>query len=164
MFSSPRRILPLFFCNQKKSRKTVKEKFLQPPPSRSRVRLPPEGGINAPPETVWFLISTASPMGSRADFQFTSDARPPKALRASRGYYFDNSTKGAYLSRRLSRGWCGAGGSAASRRVFKGAAPRHLPLWGRLWQLRSRAPCYRRALKKSPGGGFFYQSSSSSGS
>ena len=38
------RYLPLFFCNQKKSRKTVKEKFLQPPPSRSRVRLPLEKG------------------------------------------------------------------------------------------------------------------------
>ena len=41
------RSLPLFFCNQKKSRKTVKEKF-RPLPSRSRVRLPPKGGINAP--------------------------------------------------------------------------------------------------------------------
>ena len=41
------RYLPLFFCNQKKSRKTVKEKF-RPLPSRSRVRLPPKGGINAP--------------------------------------------------------------------------------------------------------------------
>ena len=81
------RYLPLFFCNQKKSRKTVKEKF-RPLPSRSRVRLPPKGGINAPPETFGFLISTASPTGSRADFQYPSDARPPKALRASRGYLF----------------------------------------------------------------------------
>ena len=46
-FSSAGRSLPLFFCNQKKSRKTVKEKF-RPLPSRSRVRLPPKGGINAP--------------------------------------------------------------------------------------------------------------------
>ena len=100
------RSLPLFFCNQKKSRKTVKEKF-RPLPSRSRVRLPPKGGINAPPETVWFLISTASPTGSRAVFQFPSDARPPKVLRTSRGYYFNNSAKGARLSRRLSRDWRG---------------------------------------------------------
>ena len=70
------RSLPLFFCTQKKSRKTVKEKF-RPLPSRSRVRLPPKGGINAPPETWRFLISTASPTGSRADFQYPSDARPP---------------------------------------------------------------------------------------
>ena len=48
----------------------------------------PKGGINAPPEAVWFLISTASPTGSRADFRFPSDARPPEALRASRGYLF----------------------------------------------------------------------------
>ena len=41
------RYLPLFFCNHKKSRKTAKEKF-RPLPSRSRVRLPPKGGINAP--------------------------------------------------------------------------------------------------------------------
>ena len=79
-FSSAGRSLPLFFCNQKKSRKTVKEKF-RPLPSRSRVRLPPKGGINAPPETERFLISTASPTGSRAVFQFPSDARPPKVLR-----------------------------------------------------------------------------------
>ena len=112
------RYLPLFFCNQKKSRKTVKEKF-RPLPSRSRVRLPPKGGINAPPETERFLISTASPTGSRADFQYPSDARPPEVLRTSRGYYFDNSAKGAYLSRRLSRGWCGAGGSAAEHRYCR---------------------------------------------
>ena len=43
----------------------------------------PKGGINAPPETVWFLISTASPTGSRAVFQFPSDARPPEVLRTS---------------------------------------------------------------------------------
>ena len=84
---SPRRYLPLFFCNQKKSRKTVKEKF-RPLPSRSRVRLPPKGGINAPPETWRFLISTASPTGSRAVFQYPSDARLPEALRARRGYLF----------------------------------------------------------------------------
>ena len=148
---------PLFFCNQKKSRKTVKEKF-RPLPSRSRVRLPPKGGINAPPETVWFLISTASPTGSRAVFQYPSDARPPKALRASRGYYFDNSTKGAYLSRRLSRGWCGASGYRRRAQILprcvprlsppgagcphpsrRSAAPRHLPQGGRQGRLRRRA-------------------------
>ena len=121
------RYLPLFFCNQKKSRKTVKEKF-RPLPSRSRVRLPPKGGINAPPETVWFLISTASPMGSRAVFQFPSDARPPEVLRTSRGYYFDNSAKEAHSARRLSRGWCGEGSRAAPPsqrgRLSGSAAPR----------------------------------------
>ena len=96
------RCLPLFFCNQKKSRKTVKEKF-RPLPSRSRVRLPPKGGINAPPETVWFLIGAASPMGSRAVFQYASDARPPEVLRTSRGYYFDSAAKDAHFARRLSR-------------------------------------------------------------
>ena len=43
VLSSAGQSLPLFFCNQKKSRKAVKEKF-RPLPSRSRVRLPPEGG------------------------------------------------------------------------------------------------------------------------
>ena len=105
------RYLPLFFCNQKKSRKTVKEKF-RPLPSRSRVRLPPKGGINAPPETERFLISTASPMGSRAVFQYPSGARPPKVLRTSRGYYFDSSAKGAHSARRLSRDWQGEGAPA----------------------------------------------------
>ena len=51
----------------------------------------PKGGINAPPETERFLIGAASPTGSRAVFQFPSDARPPKALRASRGYDFDSA-------------------------------------------------------------------------
>ena len=97
------RYLPLFFCNQKKSRKTVKEKF-RPLPSRSRVRLPPKGGINAPPEIVWFLISTASPTGSRAVFQFPSGARPPEVLRTSRGYDFDSAVQSAHSARRLSRG------------------------------------------------------------
>ena len=106
------RCLPLFFCNQKKSCKTVKEKF-RPLPSRSRVRLPPKGGINAPPETFRFLISTASPTGSRAVFQYPSDARPPEVLRTSRGYYFDSAAKGAHFARRLSRDWHDAGGSAA---------------------------------------------------
>ena len=107
VLSSAGRCLPLFFCNQKKSRKTVKEKF-RPLPSRSRVRLPPKGGINAPPETVWFLISTASPTGSRAVFQYPSDARPPEVLRTSRGYYFDSAAQGTHFARRLSRGWFGA--------------------------------------------------------
>ena len=101
---SPRRSLPLFFCNQKKSRKTLKEKF-RPLPSRSRVRLPPKGGINAPPETWRFLISTASPTGSRAVFQYPSDARPPEVLRTSRGYYFNAAAKGTHFARRLSRDW-----------------------------------------------------------
>ena len=105
------RYLPLFFCNQKKSRKTVKEKF-RPLPSRSRVRLPPKGGINAPPKTVWFLISTASPTGSRAVFQYPSGARPPEVLRTNRGYYFDSSAKGAHSARRLSRDWQGEGAPA----------------------------------------------------
>ena len=106
------RCLPLFFCNQKKSRKTVKEKF-RPLPSRSRVRLPPKGGINAPPETERFLIGAASPTGSRADFQFPSDARPPEALRASRGYYFNSLVQGTHSARRLSRDLLGEGGFAA---------------------------------------------------
>ena len=109
--SSAGRCLPLFFCNQKKSRKTVKEKF-RPLPSRSRVRLPPKGGINAPPETFGFLISTASPTGSRAVFQYLSDARPPEVLRTSRSYYFDSSAKGAHSARRLSRDWQGEGAPA----------------------------------------------------
>ena len=103
--SSAGRSLPLFFCNQKKSRKTVKEKFLQPPPSRSRVRLPPKGGINAPPEAFGFLISTASPTGSRAVFQYPSDARPPEVLRTSRSYYFNAAVQNAYSARLLSRSW-----------------------------------------------------------
>ena len=69
----------------------------------------PKGGINAPPETERFLISTASPTGSRAVFQYASDARPPKVLRTSRGYYFNNSAKGAHSARRLSRDWRGEG-------------------------------------------------------
>ena len=73
------------------------------------MRLPPKGGINAPPETERFLISTASPTGSRAVFQYASDARPPKVLRTSRGYYFNNSAKGAHSARRLSRDWRGEG-------------------------------------------------------
>ena len=106
MLPSAGRCLPLFFCNQKKSRKTVKEKF-RPLPSRSRVRLPPKGGINAPPETFGFLIGAASPTGSRAVFQYASDAQPPEALRASRGYYLNSAAQGARLSRRLSRDWRG---------------------------------------------------------
>ena len=105
------RSLPLFFCNQKKSRKTVKEKF-RPLPSRSRVRLPPKGGINAPPETWRFLISTASLTGSRAVFQYASDARPPEVLRTSRGYDFDSAVQSAHLPRRLSRDWQGEGAPA----------------------------------------------------
>ena len=42
-------VYPFSFVTEKKSGKTVKEKFF-PLPSRSRVRLPPEGGINAPPQ------------------------------------------------------------------------------------------------------------------
>ena len=112
------RYLPLFFCNQKKSRKTVKEKF-HPLPSRSRVRLPPKGGINAPPETVWFLISTASPTGSRADFQYPSDARPPEVLRTSRGYYFDSAAKDAHFARRLSRDLLGKSSLSVCRSAKK---------------------------------------------
>ena len=135
------RYLPLFFCNQKKSRKTVKEKF-RPLPSRSRVRLPPKGGINAPPETVWFLISTASPMGSRAVFHYPSDARPPKALRASRGYYFDNSAKGAHLSRRLSRDWFGEGAPAPCSKFFSVLKPCSILMLKRFWAVYA-APCVK---------------------
>ena len=100
------RCLPLFFCNQKKSRKAVKEKF-HPLPSRSRVRLPPKGGINAPPETFGFLISTASPTGSRAVFQYPSDARPRRCFAPVEVIYFNAAVQGVRLSRRLSRDWRG---------------------------------------------------------
>ena len=73
----------------------------------------PKGGINAPPEAFGFLLSTASPMGSRAVFQYPSDARPPEALRASRGYDFDSAAKGAHSARRLSRDWRGGSRSVS---------------------------------------------------
>ena len=40
----------------------------------------PEGGINAPPEAVCFLMSTASLTGSRAVFQYAAGALPREAL------------------------------------------------------------------------------------
>ena len=56
-------------------------------------------------------------MGSRAVFQYASDARPPEALRASRGYDFDNLVQNTHSSRRLSRDWRGEGGFAAKLQI-----------------------------------------------
>ena len=52
-------------------------------------------------------------MGSRAVFQYPSDARPPEALRASRGDDFDSAAKGAHSARRLSRDWRGGSRSVS---------------------------------------------------
>ena len=72
----------------------------------------PKGGINAPPETVWFLISTASPMGSRAVFQYALDARPRRCFAPAEVIYFNAAAKGAHSARRLSRDSLGEGATA----------------------------------------------------
>ena len=90
------------------------------------------------------------PTGSRADFQFPSDARPPKALRASRGYYFNAAVQNAYSSRRLSRGFFSEGAPAPCTELPKCEAQKLSPP-GRAALIRHGA-AQRRTVPPSPRG------------
>ena len=119
--------MPLFFCKQKKSRKTVKEKFYPllyslelrtsavkalvfPFAARrsrfglrcSRVRGRRQSKFPAAPAT-----------GGARNFYpggfFNTPCAPDRQrrLRAGQGYYFNAAARGAGLLRRQSRGWLG---------------------------------------------------------